>query len=447
MPGNGSSWFRGALTYLIRLFTAHLVIRCASMTKAQRALVDVQTKQSELRSRLAALSAMDARNDEQETELSTTETKLSGCEPELRAALAAAAAEDDSARTVQTTDAEGRERIELRSKTGLADFLKAAAGGTSVNGAAAEYAASLGVPASGHLPMALFAPTNQHLHIPTVETRAVTPGPAVKGMLQPTIPFVFERSAAASLGIMMPTVPSGQVQIPKITTAPPSDTLAKDGAAPSTAAAVTLVNQAPVRIAGQLEVRVEDLAVMPSLESSLSESLQGSMSNELDEQVFNGAAGDLNGLFTQAANVGVASAVETFATGIARFASLVDGRHAYTLSDVRAVIGSATFGRFAGQFSGNGSISLFDYLTQMLGSIRVSDRVPSVSSNAQKGIVVLSASAEMPKIHVWDAMQIVRDPYSGAGAGKVTITATSLVSPLYIPHSTSQVKEIHPKVS
>ena len=130
-------------------------------------------------------------------------------------------------------------------ETGLADFLRAAAGGTSVSGAAAEYAASLGVPASGHLPMALFAPTaptNTHLHIPTVETRAVTPGPAVKGMLQPVVPFIFERSAAASLGIMMPTVPMGQVQIPKITTAPPADTLAKDGAAPSTAAAVTLVN-------------------------------------------------------------------------------------------------------------------------------------------------------------------------------------------------------------
>ena len=136
---------------------------------------------------------------------------------------------------------------------------------------------------------------------PTPETRAITAAPAVKGPLQPTIPFVFERSAAASLGISMPSVASGQVQIPKITTAPPSDTLAKDGAAPVTAAAVSLVNQAPVRIAGSFEVRVEDLAVMPSLESALSESLQGSMSNELDEQVFNGTAtGELNGLFTQA---------------------------------------------------------------------------------------------------------------------------------------------------
>ena len=82
----------------------------------------------------------------------------------------------------------------------------------------------------------------------------------------------------------------------------------------------------------------------------------------------------------------------------------------------------------------------------MPGSIRVSDRVPAVNGTAQKGIAVLSASAEMPKIHVWDAMQIVRDPYSGACAGKVTITATALVSPLYIPQGTSQAKEVHPKL-
>ena len=414
------------------------------MTKAQRTLIEIQGRQSELRSRLAVLAAQDTRTADEETELTTVETKLSGCEPELRAALAAAAAEDDSARTVQTTDAEGRARLELRAKTGLADFLKAATGGAAVTGAAAEYAAACGVPTVGHVPMAIFART-----APTVETRAITPGPAVKGMLQPTVPYVFERSAAASLGIMMPSVPSGQVQIPKITTAPPSDTLAKDGAAPAAAAAITLVSQSPVRVAGSFEVRVEDLAVMPSLEAALSEALQGSMSNELDEQVFNGGAGDLNGLFVQAANVNAAAAVETYTTGIARFAALVDGRHAYTLADVRAVIGSKTFALYAGVFANTnkGDVSLFDYLTRMLGSIRVSDRVPNVSGSAQKGVAVLSASAEAPKIHVWDAMQIIRDPYSGAGAGKVTITATALVSPLYVPHGTSQVKEVHPKLS
>ncbi len=370
---------------------------------------------------------------------------------EVRAALKAEPIEPLVA-DAGTQDTETREQLELRAKTGVADFLKAAAGGAAVTGAAAEYATSLGVPTVGHLPMALFGrttTTNPHLHLPIPETRAITPGPAVEGMLQPTVPFVFERSAAASLGIVMPTVPSGQVQIPKITTAPPADTLAKDGSAPATAAAVSLVNQAPIRIAGQFEVRVEDLAVMPSMEAALGESLQGSLSNEFDEQAFNGAAGELNGLFTQATDASAASAVETYTTGIARFAALVDGRHAYDLSDLRAVIGSKTFALYAGIFanSDKGDMSLFDYLRINLGSIRVSDRVPGVSSSAQRAIVVLSASAEMPKIHVWNAMQVIRDPYSGAGAGKVTITATALVSPLYVPHGTSQLKEVRPKLS
>ena len=393
------------------------------MTAAQT----IQIRLSECRESLNTLLQTNPRTDEQQTEMAALTAEVSKREPELRAALASEP--DPETKVVDTADGgEHRERLELRSKTGLADYLRAACSGSSVDGAAAEYAAACGIPTSGHLPMALFEPTNQHSHFPTVETRAITPGPAVDGPLQPTIPFVFERSAAASLGIMMPSVPSGQVQIPKITTAPPSDTLAKDGAAPSTAAAITLVNQSPERIAGSFEVRVEDLAVMPSMESALGESLQGSMSNEFDEQVFNGAAGELNGLFTQAADESAASAVETYTTGIKRFAELVDGKHAYTLADVRAVIGSKTFALYAGLFanSNKGDLSLFDYLTQMLGSIRVSDRVPGVSSSAQRGICVLTASAEMPKIHVWDAMQIVRDPYSGAGAGKVTITATSL---------------------
>ena len=408
------------------------------MTTTQR----LQILASSQRSRLAELAGLDEITPELRAELDTLGATHQDTESQLRAAIAA----DDAATPpgYPVFDSEARERLELRAKTGIVDFLRAAAGGAAVTGAAAEYADACGVPTVGHLPMAIFART-----APAVEERAITPGPAVKGILQPVVPYVFEKSAAASLGIMMPSVPSGQVQIPKITTAPPADTLATDGAAPSTAAAVTLVNQAPVRIAGQFEVRVEDLAVMPSLEAALSESMQGALSNELDESTFNGAAGELNGLFTQATAVSAASSVETYTSGIGRFAGLVDGKHAYTLADVRAVIGSKTFALYAGVFanSNKGEVSLFDYLSRMLGSIRVSDRVPGVSSSAQKGIVVLSASSTPPKIHVWDAMQIVRDPYSGAGAGKVTLTATALVSPLYVPHGVAQVKEVHPKLS
>ena len=127
----------------------------------------------------------------------------------------------------------------------------------------------------------------------------------------------------------------------------------------------------------------------------------------------------------------------------------MDGRYAYSLKDLRAVIGSKTFAKYASLFEANGSNdgSLFDYLSMKLGGIRVSDRVPAVASMAQKGVVVLTGAMESIRCYVWNSLEIIRDPYSGAGAGKVTLTATALVSPLYIPHGTAQVKEVHPKLS
>ena len=255
---------------------------------------------------------------------------------------------------------------------------------------------------------------------------------------------MFQRSAAASLGIQMPTHGAGAVQVPRVTTAPPADTLAKDAAAPSGAASIALDSQTPKRISGQFEVRVEDLAVYPQLEAVLGESIRGSLSNELDNEVFNGDAAGLNGLFLQAADVAVAGAIETFASGIGRFAALVDGEHAYSLADLRCVVGPSTYAVFMGLISDG--VPLADYLESKLGSFRVSNRMPAIASKGQKGAVTLNGGPSPIRVYVWNALEIVRDPFSGAGSGKVTLTATALVSEVYIPHTTSQVKEINPKL-
>ena len=335
-------------------------------------------------------------------------------------------------------DSELREKLELRGKTGLADFLSAAASGREVSGAAKEYAASVGCSPLGRLPLELFGNGKP-------EVRAITAAPAVDGAVEAVVPYVFQRSASASLGIQMPTHGAGAVQIPRVTTAPPADTLAKDAAAPSTAAVIALDSQTPKRISGQFEVRAEDLAVYPALEAVLMESIRGALSNELDEETFNGASGGLNGLFAQAANESVPSAVETYATGIGRFAELVDGELAYTLADVRCVVGPSTFAKYAGLISGGQPLT--DYLESKLGSFRVSNRMPAVSQKGQKGIVTLNGGPSPIRIYVWSALEIVRDPFSAAGSGKVTLTATALVSQVYVPHGQSQIKEINPKLN
>ena len=208
------------------------------MTRTQ-----IQLKMSEKRQRLNELLGVETRDEAAQTELETLTGELQHLEPELRAALALEP--DPDIQHVDVEDGQARELRGVRVKTGYADYLRAAASGSAVSGAAAEFAAACHVPDVGHMPMAIFPGRSQ------VETRAITPGPAVDGPVQPTIPYVFERSAAVSVGTSC-RVSGGQVQIPKITTAPPADTLAKDGAAPSTAAAVVLDSQSPVRIAGQV---------------------------------------------------------------------------------------------------------------------------------------------------------------------------------------------------
>ena len=401
------------------------------MTPAQT----IQVRLSFCRENLNRLLSIETRSDEQTAEMEALTNEVSAKEPELRAALAA---EPDPQEVVTDTgDPEQRERLEIRSKTGLADFLSAAAGGREVSGAAKEYADAVGCSPLNRLPLDLFRNGQP-------ETRAITAGPAVDGPVEPAVPYVFESSAAASLGIQMPQHGPGAVQVPRVSTAPPADTLAKDAAAPATAAVIALDSQTPKRISGQFEIRIEDLAVYPPLEAVLGESIRGALSNELDSEIFNGNAAGLNGLFTQAADVAVAGSVETYATGVGRFAGLVDGQFAYNLSDLRCVVGPSTYAQFMGLISDG--MPLGDYLESKLGSFRVSNRMPAVASKGQKGVVTLNGGPSPIRVYVWNALEIIRDPFTGAGAGKVTLTATALVSEVYIPHGTSQVKEIHPKL-
>ena len=186
------------------------------MTSAHR----IQIRLSECRQRLNELLQTETRDAGQQTELETLTTEVAKLEPELRAAIAAEP--DPEVRTAATGDPETRERLALRSRSCVAGYLRAVVEGRAVDGAEAEYAAAEGVAGFGRIPMAIFRPVETRA---AVEVRAITPGPAVDGPAQPAIPYVFQRSALADLGVLMPSVPPGVTQIPRITAAPPADPL------------------------------------------------------------------------------------------------------------------------------------------------------------------------------------------------------------------------------
>ena len=408
------------------------------MTVSQRKAIRL----SEIRERLNVLLNTETRTAEQETELVTLTNESATCEREYRAALTAEDVPTGEAGPA-AEDAETRERRGLARDSRVGAFIASAISGKPIDGRERELSDAYGC--NGMLPIAAF----EHDRPP--ETRAVTPGVTAVQQAAPTAPYVFERSAAASLAFQFPTVASGQQNYPVLTTGAPAGSVEKSAAALSTAGAFRLDTRLPKRIAGQFIIRVEDVAVFPDMERALRESLMDASSNALDEQVFNGdnANGELNGLFMQAANVAIAGNTETFASAISRFAALVDGQFAYGFMDIRAVIGSATFAKYASVFanSDKGDISAYDTLMSKLGSLRVSNRVPDPAASGQKAIVTLTAAMAPLRIPTWMGMEIIVDPYTQAGKGEKVCTATMLVGDPHVPYTTNQLKELHPKLS
>ena len=406
------------------------------LTKIMRSL-------SEWREKVNTIAAVAEPTEAQTAELTELRTKLTAGETEYREALDA---EGDEVRDV-TVSAEDRERLELRSKTGLGHYIAAAVNGTQLPSEAAEYAAACGVD-GGQAPVDL-------LETREVETREVTPGVIAPGATAPIAPVLFARTAAASLGVAFPSVPTGQAQYPVMTTAPTAGVVAKDSASASTSGAFRLDSRKPVRVTGQFQVRVEDLALLPGMEESLRMGLDDVLGNVVDNQVFNGAAaafntdGEIRGLFVQAADKAKEGALVTFDTAVEIFASLVDGTYAEGFSDLRATIGTATFAKIASTFRGTaGDTSAYSYLRSMLGGLRVSSRMPAVASKGQKGLVAKTARSQPIRVPVWRGLQFVRDIYGeNASKGMISVTAYLLIGDPHLPYGQSTIVEIHPQVA
>ena len=403
-------------------------------------------RSSEIGQRLNEISGLEgeALTDEIRTESDALALEYRDVATKWRAACIAEDAEAAKAVTEPTESSETRERRELRSKARVSDFVSCALTGRPVVGASGEYADSEGL--SGLMPLDL-------LDVPESEERAVTPGPADETVAntRPTVPFAFARTDAAALGISMPLVASGEAHFPALTTAPPAGPKAADAAASQTAAAFTLTKREPKRITGQFLIRVEDIALMPSMERDLRLGIASAMADSLDGQVINGSGGGANlaGLFSVATDVAVAGATETFSTAIVRFAGVVDGKHANGFGDVRALIGVATFAKYAAIFANadKGDISAYDHLMAKLGTLRVSTRVPAKANNGQKGIAVLTAQRQPITVPIWKGVEIIVDPYTEAGKGQRIVTAVTMVGSPFVPYGTAQVIEVHPKIS
>ena len=167
---------------------------------------------SEVRARLNELAGVETLDDAQRTELDTLTGEYRDVEARYRAALTAESAELETREAGPPADPETREARELLGRAQVGRWVTAALRGRSVDGIEAETGAAFDCP--GLIPLELLGEAR------AVEHRAITPAPSADTAVNvaPIMPAVFDRSAAAFLGIEMPTVAAGTASYPVLTT-------------------------------------------------------------------------------------------------------------------------------------------------------------------------------------------------------------------------------------
>ena len=387
------------------------------MTPTQK----VQIRMSETRERVNDLAGAESADDISRRDKLSAELKAQ--ETELRAAIEA----DDAATTPEPRDdAESRELTELRSKVGMGAYVGAAMERRGVsNGAELELNQALGIPGD-YFPMSL------------LEDRAAISGDAQSNE-QAWVDRVFAASAAARVGVSFRTVAPGVTSVPVTTAGATGAQRGTTQAATNAAYTVGVTELKPKRQAVHTIFSVEDAMRLPGLEEAITRDLRGAVVDAVDKAVFigdataNPNAGDIVGFTTAGiTEVTITQANKILTAGvISEFAGLVDGQYAAGMGDLRLVLSVGANKLWVSTIP-NASSGNNESIAQIMAgnglSWQVRGGIEENSANGDYGAFIgLARGIEGAAVAaVYDAGQLIRDPYSDADTGEVRLTLNYL---------------------
>lgn len=401
-------------------------------------------RSSEIRSKLNELAGVESLSDEQRSELDALSKEFQDVERQLRAATLAEGDEERRA-LEREPDAEMRERIELRSKASLTNYLIAAAQGRMVDGAELELRQAAGV---NQIPLELF-------DVPQRETRAdtATPAPAAgTGVnLSPIFPSIFARAVLPRLGVAMPRTPSGTYATGTVTTDLTAAAVAKGTAQESTAAAITTKTTTPHRVSARLSIRLEDVATIGigNFEAILRQNLSLALSNRLDHLGLTGDGQNANpqGLLSQLADPTDPTAIVKFDGFVKLVADGIDGGPwAETMQAVWLLVNAETMRKAETTFQSannyKGELSAAAYLRQHAGGFFSSSRMPATASHIAQCLRYRAGTMGLDGVNamqtatcpVWNELGI-DDIYSDAASGTRHFTLHTLIGDVLIIQS------------
>lgn len=379
------------------------------MTNSQRLTI----KSIELRAKLNELAGLDDLDAEQRASLDSVTTEYQTNESQLKVALLAEDAEETRA-LAESPDTGKRERAQLIGRANVGMIFDAALEQRQTDGAERELQTEYGLQAN-QIPLAMLE----------VRATATANAPANVGQNQAEIvPVVFPQSAAAFLGIDMPTVPVGELVYP-VMTAPttPADSVSENVEVVDIAATFSADVLSPGRIQRSFTYSREDAAKFSGMDAALRTNLGASLSDGLDYAVLRTTD---EGLLDFGTAPTVATKT-TFAGYKSAIYDSVDGRYASTAKNVRLLVGAKTYQHMAVTYRANNSDdSALDIVMKISGGVRVSAHVPAPDSNDQFAVTARAIGLRHAVAPIWEGVTILSDPYSESKFGQIRLTAIML---------------------
>ena len=404
------------------------------MTENQRLQKRLQLRMSEVRDSINTFP-----EDGEDADRDKLTSEYTSLESQWRAALVVAddADPDPDAPTGSGLDPQQREIARLLERTGVADYLNAAAAGRMVDGSAAELRqATLGDSAPPEL-----MPLDLLLNLPSDRQYRVDANTAVATAVadnQSSIAGrIFAIGAMDYMGADRPTVPYGTQSYVSLTAGTTADVRSDGVALDAAAATFTTKSINPSRVqARYLFDNIIDVR-MQGASDALATDLRAVITDKLDAVGLTGQAAVSN---TSPALVGIISGLTNptnpsdaavWTDFLDAYDDAVDGKVAMDDAAIRLLVNADTW-KYARklQIATSGDL-LRDRLPA--GRFRVSANMPPTPASGETDATIATALAYAAgpgrgfTQAVWRGIRLIRDPYTSSNEDRTAVTATIYV--------------------
>ena len=314
---------------------------------------------------------------------------------------------------------EGREYLSLLGKASVGRIIQAVASGLQVDGAEAELQ-KFHKAALNAIPLAMLAADPEKFDAATVAGDEPASTDEV-------LDIVFPMSVAAWCGVVGSTVPTGQRQVPVLSTGAVASTPAKGDAVSETTAAFAVTTLSPKRISAAVRYDRADGSTFGYLDSALRMNLRNAISDQMDKVVLTRAT-DPKGLLEFGTDPTKNAATVTNAThALTAIFAGVDGKYSSMAIEVKLLLGTATYSDLGSSIfdAGSGTLAT-EKLAQVAGGVRVSANVPAKAATGEDALVVKGMGRRNAVSAMWDSIEIVMDPYSDASKAEIVLTAIAM---------------------